>query len=395
MSVYSGPNTTKDGLVLALDAANPKSFSVNVHPQPLDMFAWFNGTSGSCTIERDFGTSKSPAGGIPLKMAVTGNDPYMAAYNSVGYHLAPAAAGQTWTVSVWIKASTNTSAELFIFGDSAAGGNVFSIVDYGAGTVNVTTEWTRVSYSFTFSNASVARVQVRLDGPNSGGSGQTLWWDGLQVERSNTSTKFNPRANLNGAIWYDISNSGNNFSMTGSLTYNTAGYFDSTASTANYWQLTNFNIPTATLSLEMWVRCNTGATIDGLVSYASGGGDNNMLIYDPSNVSLYGPSGLVSSGVAINNNQWRQIVRTSNRFTGVEKLYINGALVLTGSLAIGTYFTTGGTIIIGQEQDAVGGGLDAGQALEGSYSVLKIWNRVLTDSEVTQSFNALKGRYSL
>ena len=121
MATNYNPNIVRSGLVLYVDAANPRSYSPNVQSNSTDLYAWVVGSNGACTIARDLTTSKSPAKGIPVKMSVTGNDPYMATYNASQYSLATAASGQTWTASVWVKSSVATTGEIFIFGATAAG----------------------------------------------------------------------------------------------------------------------------------------------------------------------------------------------------------------------------------------------------------------------------------
>jgi len=168
--------------------------SPNTFFNPLDMFAWTGTAANAATLSRDTTTSLSPAGGIPLKMAVTGTDPHTATSNLATWNLASVANGQTWTFSVYVKASVATTGQLSIFGANSAGS---SVNNFAAGNVNITTEWTRVSFSFTFSNPNVAFIQVRMDGPESGGAGINIWWDGAQVERSSVPSFFNPnRANL-------------------------------------------------------------------------------------------------------------------------------------------------------------------------------------------------------
>jgi len=125
MGVSYNPQIATNGLVLCLDAANPKSYSPNVHPKPLDLYSWVNTATGNnCTLSVDT-TTTSPVGNInrPLKMVQTGNDTYTPTYNAATWNLAPAVAGQTWTVSVWVKASVAMSIEgCWIAEHSAAGG---------------------------------------------------------------------------------------------------------------------------------------------------------------------------------------------------------------------------------------------------------------------------------
>ena len=158
----------------------------NFHPYPLNLYDWWAITSSatSSTISSDGATGKSPLAGLPLKMSVTGTDPHIGTYNNSNYNIAPAADGETWGVSVWCKASTATTMQLYIFGADSGGswsnlqptGGVIVATDF-----SVTTSWVEYSTQITFNNPGVAYIQARLDGPESGGTGQDLWFDYMKV----------------------------------------------------------------------------------------------------------------------------------------------------------------------------------------------------------------------
>jgi hypothetical protein len=152
----------------------------NVVPSPLDIFSWA-GPAGanSSTLSRDTVTGRSPAGGIPMLMAVNGNDPYTRTYNNQYWNLATAAIGQTWKASVYVKASTTTQAGIFIFGANDAG----TYFEAPNSVDNITTSWAQISFTYTFVNPSTTRIQTRLDGPDAGGAGINIWWDQLQLYR--------------------------------------------------------------------------------------------------------------------------------------------------------------------------------------------------------------------
>lgn len=396
MGVAYNPKIVTDGLVFCADAANPKSYSPNVLPNSLDLFAWFTGTNGNCTIARDTTTAPSPAGGIPLKMSITGNDPYMATYNAAQYNLAPASSGQTWTASVWVKASTNTTGEIFIFGDSAAGAQVFTLLDYSAGSISITTEWTRVSFSRTFTNVGTQRVQVRLDGTNSGGTGIDIWWDGLQVERGSTSA-FNPTLNSNGAIWSDISSLGRNLTINGSPLFNPAGYCTfSNNQTTEYIMRFPFETPTAAITYSCWFRSNFTSSTQTPFTYSVGG--NNEMLFFINNSTQLAPHPLgVSVGITTTDmtNVWVNFSWTRDSSTGRSVFYRDGQYIGEYTASAGTNISSGGYLIIGQESDSAGGSFDPAQNLDGDFSRLDIYNRVLNAREIEQNFDALRGRYGI
>lgn len=152
----------------------------NVVPYPLDIYAWASGAgTPGCTISRDTITGKSPAGGIPMKMTVTGTDPYIGTYGSAIWNLAPAAVGQTWRASVYVKASISTTAAIFIFGALSDG----TYIEAPAGGGSVSTSWSLITFTHTFTNASTVFTQTRLDGPDAGPVGTELWFDQFMLYR--------------------------------------------------------------------------------------------------------------------------------------------------------------------------------------------------------------------
>jgi hypothetical protein len=166
---------------------NPANQFKTVSRSPLDIFAWCGGApKAACTVTRDTTVTDSPFGGVPLKMVVTGTDPAIASYTTnVGgpWNLATAANGQTWEVRVLAKASVNTSIQIFIFGSNSGGTWSGLAGTVGDGTRSITTSWQEYTYTYTFANAGVQAVQVRLDGPDFGGAGVSIWLDGLQLYR--------------------------------------------------------------------------------------------------------------------------------------------------------------------------------------------------------------------
>ena len=179
-------------------------YNSNVFPYPRDISAWTGvgvggpspAVSKSSTLSRDTTVIDSPAGGVPLKMVVTDVDPYTRSYNASKWNLAPAVAGETWTLSMWVKASATTSATIYIFGANSAGSTTNIPGTYL--DVTVRPYWRRISLTTTITDGSVANttaayVQIRLDGPDSGYiSGSTsirpeIWWEGIQLEKNSGS----------------------------------------------------------------------------------------------------------------------------------------------------------------------------------------------------------------
>ena len=231
------------------------------------------------------------------------------------------------------------------------------------------------------------------------------------LETYNTNNQWNPQAVGNNiethglvlyvdslryasgsATWPDLSGRNNNMTVVGSPSYSAAtGFTFPAAQTTQYIILNPFSdMPTVGGTFEMWVKTPGGSSI---MSYASTAADNNMLLFGTTGIGVYGPSGAIGSDVNIANDQWTHLVRTSNRNTGEELLYVNGELRFRATHAVGELFTAGGSLVLGQEQDAIGGAFDAGQSMTGSFAVVRVYSRALSKDEITRNFNAESSRF--
>jgi hypothetical protein len=403
MGVSYNPQIVTNGLVCNFDIANQKSYSPNVHPKPLDLYSWINTPTGyNCALSVDT-TTRSPVGNLnrPLMMVITGNDPYIITYNTAPWNISPAVSGQTWTMSVWVKASVATTAQLFMMEANSSG----SYLAAGAATITVTTNWTRQSYSNTLSNASTAYVQCRLDGTDTSGTGITLWWDGLQLERSASMTTFNPNTNTNNVLVTDTSNTANNGTLTNNPIYSTAGYLTYTAASSHYISLASVSnlqfLGVLPCSFEAWVypTTNPGANSwTGIICRESNPGlgrdGYNLLFYGSATTTTSFAIERISAGVSVSYfhyldssvtlNNWHHIVATFDGYNLI--LYRNGVAV--GSVVQSTSITnTTAVVKIGV--------LSGTQYFNGRISATRIYNIALTADNVKQNFNAIRGRYGI
>jgi hypothetical protein len=168
------------------------TYSNNIFPSPTNIYAWLGTAStNNCTISADTSTVGAVSGSIPLKMSITGGDPHVSCYNAKQWTLDIAEIGDTFTLSCYIKGSQAGmgQCQLFIFGVDDNGG-AFTDQDFSAGYVSITTSWTRLSFTYTMTKAATKGVQIRLDGPDSGPAGASVWFDGLQLERNSSATAF-------------------------------------------------------------------------------------------------------------------------------------------------------------------------------------------------------------
>jgi hypothetical protein len=398
MAVYGGPETSNDGLVLALDASNKKSYSQNEFQNSTDIFAWCGTSANAATLSRD--TISSPVGNTPLKMAVTGSDPHTGTYNSGTWNVAPALNGQRWVVSVYVKADVATTGQIFIFGANSSGTGFVGGAWLAISAVgfNITTEWTRVSHYIDMANASIAFIHTRLDGPDSGGTGQNIWWDGLQIERipssTTTPTPFTS-SYYGGSVYKDLSGKGRNASLVtypnysndanGSLLFNSIG---------PYIQLNqnSYDITDA-YTVSFWVKRISGT---GVFLYIGQSSTSGVYFESYTNTDLFtwffGANSPQNNGNwganALSTTQWINVVMTMVTSTKTQTRYLNGTI--SGSPFV---FTNAVTAPSGVSSNWLI--KNNSQNWSGYISHLKIYNRALTAAEVQQNFNALRGRYGI
>ena len=89
------------------------------------------------------------------------------------------------------------------------------------------------------------------------------------------------------------------------------------------------------------------------------------------------------TSVTANDGVWHHICASWQSSSGSWKFYKDGVLKKEGTnLKRGHTIRSGGTLVLGQEQDSVGGGFDADQSFQGMISNVNMWNLVLTDDQV-------------
>ncbi|XP_070566983.1 neuronal pentraxin receptor-like [Ptychodera flava] len=131
----------------------------------------------------------------------------------------------------------------------------------------------------------------------------------------------------------------------------------------------------------VWLRSLAGATI---VSYAVSDNDNELMIAaNREKMSLGIRDEFEKRRVDLSDTVWRHLCVTWSSLGGVWKMYLNGASFTSGTdLESGKTVAGGGLLVLGQDQDSLGGGYDAHQALIGSLTEFNMWSRVLSDDEI-------------
>lgn len=148
-------------------------------------------------------------------------------------------------------------------------------------------------------------------------------------------------------------------------------------------------MPLRALSFCSWIRMTTNH-LGTLLSYATKDNDNKLV--------LHGRDSLVPGSIhfvigdpvfrelslqPLLDGQWHHICIIWTSVEGKYWLHIDRRIVASGSrFREGYEIPPGGSLVLGQEQDTVGGEFDSSEAFVGGISGLAIWDRALFPGEV-------------
>ena len=191
-----------------------------------------------------------------------------------------------------------------------------------------------------------------------------------------------------GTSWFDLSGQNNTGVLTSGPTYssenNGAIVFDGSNDLVVVNSLTSI-MPTAAYTKIVWFFLTSYLTNNNIIS----GYDGQHAFWMSASNTLRAGHGNVSFSTVVTTttialNTWYCGAVTFNTTTGW-RLYLNGSLENTNAST--TSFIGNGDILLG----SYGGG----NLLTGRISNASVYNRVLTDAEIRQNFNALRGRFGI
>jgi hypothetical protein len=387
MGVGYNPKIVTDGLVLALDVANPKSYdntenlinnsefgytqqSGNTTATPNQLFVPYgrlsavnfvnNGGSGNTYVYRNFNTSFT--------------------------------VGTQYVISIFSNSSTIN----FDQGGLAAG--KYTLLN--SGSIGFGNNWWRHwrLYSATVDNPNVT-PQVTLF------EGQNITLSGWQAEVSQTVGPYyrtEASTKIRGTTWNDLSGNGNNGTLVNGPTYigvNNGGFvFDG----VDDYIVSPVTSNLSSMSVSFWVyldpTINWSSRFDIMSGSINPGVNGRYLFYMLNSTTLQYfivfPS-TTSYTVNLTNantlftGKWNNVVMTTNT-VGTETtmtLYRNGEIV--------------NSTIVPEAATAVNSSVyfmrNQGNQFptKGILSNTKVYNRALSAQEIQQNFNAIRGRFGL
>ena len=197
---------------------------------------------------------------------------------------------------------------------------------------------------------------------------------------------------LNG-VGTDSTSNAENFTLNGVTTVaaKIGDGLDFTGVVADFTIANPYNsFPSVELTSEIWLKTATVEDTDGIISYAIGNTgplSNHFLIFNQDSLQLFVNALQAATGIPINDNFFHHMVVTWRSSNGEILLYVDGALVFSSTLATGISLTNGGGLVLGQDQDIVGGGFDPAQAYEGILDEFSL-------SDIVRSADYIKTRFN-
>ncbi len=153
-------------------------------------------------------------------------------------------------------------------------------------------------------------------------------------------------------------------------------------------------------SFAFWIKTTYTANT-GVLAGANAAQNNAFIVLfvNSTNLRLYKGTSNVNVAIpAVSDNEWHHFVWTWDGDTNTAILYRNGllvsSLVMGGSVGVPIDIDAGG-LLLGQEQDCVGGCFNSSQTVQGSLDDVQIYRRVLNSAEVTAVYEGLIGHWKM
>ena len=207
-----------------------------------------------------------------------------------------------------------------------------------------------------------------------------------------------------GTTWRDLSGRGNTGTLTNGPTYSSANggsiVFDGTNDYAlitspSILKNQNFTVSTwvnpgiQNVAIVSMIDFNHGAS-QGWVLQSEDATTNRYYYFAWYDGTQYQPSGATGTGkgIQLTTSVWQNIVYSKSGTTLIG--YLNGSQIYTPAAASNANVNYGSNNNL-----TIGNLVSTGREFKGNISNTQIYNRALSASEVSQNFNALRGRFGI
>ena len=393
-----------NGLVLALDAGNNKSYSTNRFVSYGTGLTTQNVTfsvNGDGTFQRV--ATGTVIGGYTVK---TTDVVYSYALGSNGCHFhgndvaMPAGVYATFSFDYLVTGATNYPSTDFLANFEQGFSNSIGTAN------NLQNVWQRRTFT-SGPSGSAASLRMLLYPGGCGGrlaDSGTLYFRNPRVEWSNVDTGTENFSSMsNTTTWYDMSGRGNNGTLTntpyffiGNISTGSNGYisFDGTDDFISVTKTSQFDFGTNDFTIQTFCNLTSKNTSYPCIfgNYSSYGSGSIYFGYGhdsvPTKYSAHvNNTAVLSSSTNVIYGSWTQL--TLVRSSGVLYFYLNGTLDGTPVNMSSSLNGNGSLITIGKANDG------SSAFTNGYISDFKIYNRALTAAEIQQNFNATRGRFGI
>ena len=413
MGVYGGPEIPNDGLVLALDGANYKSFKGSVATNILNQITYNFGNTDTALFKNIQGSENV---NIPSLGYV--NSKYVDFYNDYGggsgnccpnpftYGNGLSVSGNTqYTYSIIYKTTSGYTHPNYMY-HYEYGPNGY-ITEYGVHDTGNRTSlgdgWYHAWGQFT-TNAAATSINTGMwhyeyATQNRIYVYKAALYAGTYVippEHMLNSGEVRGSTVAAGGGWADLTGNVNNGELVNGPTYSSANggslVFDGTDDyvygTVPYTGNTNVTI-TGFAEITLGTAGCIIKVGDGCAGYSMGIGGNYFSDNGNNIVGLYSCIRWISTGVSWNSgwNGFAMVIDGS----GNASFYKNGFLVASSNGSAPA--AVSGSYYLGRCVGDESSGSE--RAFEGKLASVKIYNRALTAAEISQNFNALRGRFGI
>ncbi|MEM9005730.1 MAG: LamG-like jellyroll fold domain-containing protein [Cyanobacteria bacterium P01_F01_bin.86] len=147
------------------------------------------------------------------------------------------------------------------------------------------------------------------------------------------------------------------------------------------------NFPTNELTIAFWLR-TTADNQGTFFSYATPDVANTILIRNAASLEFFlVRRGAFRTDIAVNDGQWHHLAMTWRQQDGEIIVYVDGERRASGRLNRQRSLAPAGFLILGQDQDVLGGGFEPEEAYAGGLADIRLWNQVLSPEEIRLRLN--------
>lgn len=147
------------------------------------------------------------------------------------------------------------------------------------------------------------------------------------------------------------------------------------------------DFPGQTLTIECWLKPRAISLPGTVLSYAASQQNDNALVlylYRHQALTVLVNGQIISArGVAtLRHDVWQHVAVTWRASDGAIEIYVDAQRTYSGFVSPGMAIPAGGSLVLGQDQDFVGGRFDPAQAYHGMLNEVRLWDHVRTPEQI-------------